>query len=308
MYKIIGNTAISRRKLWVERILSDSGSFVPDMHILSNDLRKEIKNDTHSLIDHLRLCGHIPESYAHDSSQEKRYAKYTDILLSLAFEKLGFNSQVIDQRGDAADVEVFGKIEEKILNFVADAKAFRLSRSAKNQKDFKIQALANWKNGKPYAMLVAPIYQLPARTSQIYSQAISGHVLIFTYSHLVLLLRYASKTSKKKARYLLGEIFQTLSSLNPSKNAVDYWLSINKTMLHPYSREMLKLWEEEKIAAMEAVEIAKKEALAYLSKERERIINLDKDEAIKELLQMTKIEKKMNIISKIKYNKLLDLK
>ncbi len=56
-------------------------------------------------------------------------------------------------------------------SFVADAKAFRLSRTAKNQKDFKVQAMDDWKHSKTYAMVVCPVYQLLTRTSQIYQQA-----------------------------------------------------------------------------------------------------------------------------------------
>ena len=70
-------------------------------------------------------------------------------------------SLVLSERGDADDVEDFAKQ----YSFVADAKAFRLSRTAKNQKYFKIQAMDNWKKGKPHAMVVCPIYQLPNRSS-----------------------------------------------------------------------------------------------------------------------------------------------
>jgi hypothetical protein len=45
-----------------------------------------------------------------------------------------------------------------LTSAIADAKAFRLSRTAKNQKDFKIQAMDSWKRGKPFAMVVCPIY------------------------------------------------------------------------------------------------------------------------------------------------------
>jgi type II restriction enzyme len=89
------------------------------------------------LLDHLRLCGNIPESYAHDSSEEKLYSKYTDCLLSEIFKFIGLRSIILKERSDTADVEAFAKN----YSFVADAKSFRLSRTAKNQKDFKIQAM-----------------------------------------------------------------------------------------------------------------------------------------------------------------------
>lgn len=71
------------------------------------------------------------------------YSKYTDCLLSLTYKALGLKSLVIKERADVADVEAFGKD----YSFVADAKAFRLSRTAKNQKDFKVQAMHRWKRG-----------------------------------------------------------------------------------------------------------------------------------------------------------------
>ncbi len=124
------------------------------------------------------------------------YSKYTDCLLSLAYTNLGLKSIVLKERADAADVEAFAKD----YSFVADAKAFRLSRTAKNQKDFKVQAMHGWKRGKPYAMVVCPIYQLPTSSSQIYQQAISQNVCIFTYSHLSLLLSYSEIEGQAKAQ------------------------------------------------------------------------------------------------------------
>jgi type II restriction enzyme len=65
------------------------------------------------------------------------WAKYCDILLSKTWNYLGIQSQVIRARGNAADV--MGTTPEYTI--VGDAKAFRLSRTAKNQKDFKVSAL-----------------------------------------------------------------------------------------------------------------------------------------------------------------------
>lgn len=135
MSKIISEKAIKRRDYWVEEIRKLSGHFGNDTDKLEKQLEAEIKkNSTFSLIDHLRLCGNIPESYGHDTSEEKLYSKYTDCLLSLAYTSLGLKSLVLKERADAADVEAFAKD----YSFVADAKAFRISRTAKNQKDFKV--------------------------------------------------------------------------------------------------------------------------------------------------------------------------
>jgi hypothetical protein len=180
MTSIIFSKSIENRENWLKKIKNLRGNFTENSESLEKELKKEVETQgINVLIDHLRLCGNIPECYKHDSTEEKLYSKYTDILLSLTFQSLGFKSLVLTERSDTADVEVFGKN----YNFVADAKSFRLSRSAKNQKDFKIEAMDSWKRGKPYAMVVCPIYQLPNRSSQIYQQATTREVCIFTYSH-----------------------------------------------------------------------------------------------------------------------------
>lgn len=303
MSNLIPNTAIIKRKYWIEEIRKLSGNFVEDSNRLENEIEIEIsQNGVTALIDHLRLCGNIPESYGHDSSEEKLYSKYTDILLSLAYKYLGLNSIVLKERADAADVEVF----TKDYSFVADAKAFRLSRTAKNQKDFKVQAMDGWKRGKPYAMVVCPIYQLPNTSSQIYQQATTRNVCVFTYSHLALLLAYAETENKLKAQQLLKKIFDTVPALNPSKNAVDYWLPINKTIIS-FSKKIEPLWNIEKVIATESINVAKEEALTFLAKEREKIMRMSHQEALKELIKVHKIENKIKTIHSIADNGLFNI-
>lgn len=217
----------------------------------------------------------------------------------MAYKQLGLNSIVLKERSDTADVEAFAKN----YSFVADAKAFRLSRTAKNPKDFKIQAMANWKRGKSYAMLVCPIYQLPNSSSQIYQQATTRNVCIFTYSHLALLLAYSEIENKDNAQILLEKIFQTIPALNPSKSANDYWLVVNKTILS-FSKKIETLWNMEKMAATESIVIAKNEALTFLAQEREKIMRMTHAEALKELIKIHKIENKIKTIQAVSDNEL----
>jgi hypothetical protein len=304
MSKIISDIAIKRRDYWVEEIRKLSGHFGNDTEKLEKELEAEIKkNGVSSLIDHLRLCGNIPESYGHDTSEEKLYSKYTDCLLSLAYTALGLKSLVLKERADAADVEAFAKD----YSFVADAKAFRLSRTAKNQKDFKVQAMHGWKRGKPYAMVVCPIYQLPTSSSQIYQQATTQNVCVFTYSHLALLLSYSEVEGQAKAQQLLKNIFETIQALNPSKNATDYWLAINKSILS-FSKKIQPLWDIEKGVATESIAVAKDEALTFLAKEREKIMRMSHKEALTELIKVHKIESRIKTINAISDNGLFTLK
>ena len=140
-YTYISDQAIERRKYWISEIVKISGNFGQDYTRVEAELSAEVKaGGVGVILDHLRLCGAIPEAYGHDTSEEKLYSKYTDALLAVTFRALGLKSIVLTERADAADVEVFADG----YAFVADAKAFRLTRTAKNQKDFKIQAMDGW--------------------------------------------------------------------------------------------------------------------------------------------------------------------
>ncbi len=301
--EIITKYQLDKRNYWIDEISHLSGNFGVDAEKVEQEISEEIQCDgIDSLLGHLRLCGAIPERYGHDTSEEKLYSKYTDVVIHEAFTAIGYKSLVLKERADVADVECVNDD----YSFVADAKAFRLSRTAKNQKDFKIQAMDDWKHGKPYAMVVCPVYQLPNRTSQIYLQAASRAVCIATYTHLAVLVRYAQDKSKNKAMKLLHEVFKAIEAMNPSKNANSYWQVVNRKMLDS-DRVLSNIWKAEKTASIESIGISKKEALIFLSTERERIMRLTKEEAIKEVLKSSKIENKIKAIERVADNGLLNM-
>jgi len=303
MSSVISKQAKERRKYWISEIEKVSGSFGEDSDKVESELAEEVKTQgVECLIDHLRLCGDIPESYGHDSSEEKLYSKYTDALLSESFKALGLKSLVLKERADAADVEAFASD----YSFVADAKAFRLSRTAKNQKDFKVQAMDGWKRGKPFAMVVCPIYQLPTRSSQIYQQASTRNVCILTYSHLAMLCAFAQTAGVESTEEVLLNIFQTVKHLNPSKDANTYWQAVNRSLL-AFDKSIDALWKTEKIASTESIAIAKDFALQYLATERERIVRMSHEDAIKELLVMNKIESRIKTIQGVEDTGLLEM-
>lgn len=67
MSDIISKTAQKRRTYWIEELQKLSGSFGTDTTKLAEKLEKEFNRfGVAALIDHLRLCGSIPESYSHD--------------------------------------------------------------------------------------------------------------------------------------------------------------------------------------------------------------------------------------------------
>lgn len=301
MTEIITQTAIDRRLFWIGEIVSLSGHFGADSSRVEAELTEEIQqNGLPALLDHLRLCAAIPESYGHDTSEEKLYSKYTDALISAAYNYMGLRSVVLTERADAADVEIV----TDDYSFVADAKVFRLSRTAKNQKDFKVQAMDGWKRGKPFAMVVCPLYQLPSRSSQIYQQAGARNVCIFSYSHLAVLSQLVETEGQAAVIDLLHRVFQTVQAMNPSKDATPYWQAVNRTMLD-YGGPVPELWKLEKLATLESIKISKEIGLAYYASEREAIMRMSHDEALRKLIDMHKIDSRMETISRVADNLLM---
>ena len=113
----------------------------------------------------LTTVGIIPELFDKDSTEEKLYSKASDAVLAKALTYLGFETALFKTRGDSADV--FAKSKIWGYSLIADAKSFRLSRTAKNQKDFKY----------------------PTKQSQIYRQALDCNVCLFSWETLFFLLK-----------------------------------------------------------------------------------------------------------------------
>lgn len=207
---------------------------------------------------------------------------------------------MIDARGDSADVQA----RAVAYSLVADAKAFRLSRTAKNQKDFKIQAMDGWRNGLDYAVVVCPIYQLPTRTSQIYQQAIVRNVCILSYSHLAALVGLAMRQGPRLAEAGLHEVLKSVSVLHPSKSAVDYWTGINRALISSLSRHT-DLWTTEKTASVESLAVAKNESLLYLRSERDRLLGLSHQQALEELIRLAGLDSRIEKVERTEHGTLL---
>lgn len=293
--------SIARRQYWVAELAKLSGSFGSDAGRAFAELRAEIAKDgPEALLDHLRVCGAVPEQYDHDSSEEKLYSKYTDAVVSEALSAIGLNSVVLTERADAADVQAHGDGH----SLVADAKAFRLSRTAKNQKDFKVQAMDGWRHGLDFAIVVCPIYQLPSRTSQIYQQAIARNVCILSYSHLATLVSLASRTDTRRSQAALLTVLKSVSLLNPTKSALDYWSGINRALVGELSSH-LDLWTREKTESMQGLTVVKEEALRYLWAERDRLLSLSHQEALEELLRLAGLDARIGTIEDLQHGTLL---
>jgi len=295
--------AKKRRKYWVIELEKLSGSFGNDSARLLEELRAEVKQEgVSALLDHLRVCGALPEQYGHDSSEEKLYSKYTDAVISESLSCLGLRSSIIAARADAADVQA----RAKNYALVADAKAFRLSRTAKNQKDFKIQAMDGWRGDLDYALVVCPIYQLPGRTSQIYQQAVARNVCILSYSHLAALVALTTSKGTKAAEAGLLKVLKAVATFHPSKSANDYWVGINRTLVAALGASA-DLWTIEKKASLEGLALVKEESLKYLRSERNRLLGLSHQEALDELLKSTGLTSRIRQVEQVEHGNLLGI-
>lgn len=161
-----------------------------DFETASKLLEEYIVDDT-DFIGTLKQIGTIPETIIHDSTAEKLFSKASDAVLSRAFREVGLKSTVLKGRNNSADVLAESPVHGYTL--VADAKAFRLSRTAKNQKDFKVTALSGWRKDADYAVLCSPYFQYPSKHSQIYAQALNHNVCLLSWEHLIFLIENGIK-------------------------------------------------------------------------------------------------------------------
>ncbi|MDD5129727.1 MAG: HindIII family type II restriction endonuclease [Candidatus Omnitrophica bacterium] len=239
------------------------------------------------ILDHLDNAGIIPECFDHDSTEEKLFAKYCDSLLARGLREIGLNAYTIPERSDAADVQGKGSN----YTIVGDAKAFRLSRTAKNQKDFKVEALDKWRNGSDFAVLVSPLYQYPNTNSQIYSQAIRYNVTLLSYTHLAFLIRNRNNIKNGSLRGL-WEIGKKLSI---GKSAKSYWGLIDAKMLEITGKDK-KDWDSAIETEYKCLVQRAKDEIKYWEDEKAKILKLSHDAAIQELIKARKITEKVGVI------------
>ena len=130
-----------------------------------------------------------------------------------------------------------------------------------------------------YAVLVCPIYQLPTRQSQIHYQAIARNVCIISYSHLSALVALMLCQGNKRAEVAFHDILKTVLILHPSRNAVDYWIGVNQSLVKSLDKDA-DLWTAEKTASIVSLEAVKEESLGFLLSERNRLLALSHQEAL----------------------------
>lgn len=263
----------------------------------------QIKNyvddlDRQTIIDIVKEIGTIPECIEASSSSEKLFSKASDCILARCFSELGIPSIAVNERGNSADI-----IARSIHGYtlVADAKTFRLSRTAKNQKDFKIDTLSNWRGSEhDFALLIAPYFQYPNTTSQIYSSALDKQVCLLSWEHLLFLLINDVTESDTLS---LEPIWNA-----PVRLARDTKIAYADRMncQFPYINQMvcdrisipIENFNEQLKICKEIIRNRGNYELEYLNTEKEAITTLTRDEAINELLKSKKVLERISTIEK----------
>ena len=280
-------------------IINESQSNLRTFNESSEYIQKKIFNLTKKeIIPLLKNIGIIPESISHDSSEEKLFAKVADILLAKAFHEIGFFSSVNKERANCADVVAKSNIHKYTL--IGDAKAFRLSRTAKNQKDFKVKSMDDWRGDNNFSVLVCPLYQYPKSKSQIYGQALDGNVCLLSWEHLVLFLENNVKETKNFSLDKIWNISQLLAEevtvTNKNKNTnfhetgnkiIQEHVGLNKKIFN----DVFKICRDSTIHRS-------KDEIKFWKNKIEEIKQYTKEKAIEELIKAMKINEKILAIEK----------
>ena len=93
--------------------------------------------------------------------------------------------------------------------------------------------------------------------------------------------------------------------MSQSKVAFDYWTAVIGAIFHS-SNEAKELWEKEKAISSEGIKISKMLASAEVNFEQERIKGMTHRDAIAELLEMNRINSRLETINKVEDNEILN--
>ena len=252
--------------------------------------------DKNSFLAIVKEIKTIPEKIVPSSTEEKLYSKASDIVLARCFYELGLKAKAIDQRGNSADILCES---DHGYTLVADSKTFRLSRTAKNQKDFKISTLSKWRGMEnDFAVLVAPYFQFPTVTSQVYSSSLSEKVCLFSWEHMLFLL---NNDIKEDTSLSLEQIWNAPNRIIRDSKIL-YAESMNN--LFPFINKMvcdrtslsLDKFNKELIQNKQGIIKRSKTEIGYIKDKINIIKNYSREQAINELLKSEKLNQKIKSI------------
>lgn len=278
-------------ELKIELNNCDGLSFVAATQKLQGIIFNLPKSDIIELITEI---GTIPEDIGHDSTEEKLYTKVSDILLAKTLIELNLEATVLTQRADCADV--IAQSHYHTYSLVGDAKAFRLSRTAKNAKDYKVNSMDKWRGDSDYSVLVCPYFQYPKSTSQIYKEALDGNVALFSWEYLYILLKQGVKESPSvnlskfwnqsdiisKTTTIANSKANFLGSQNSNLAEI---LGISTDTFYRYFSQVKDILVQRGYTEIQ-----------YYENEIGRVKKLNREEAISELLKSMKLDSKIATI------------
>lgn len=238
--------------------------------------------------------GAIPEDIGHDSTEEKLYAKVSDILLAKSLIEMNLEATVLTQRADCADVVAQSHYHRYSL--VGDAKAFRLSRTARNAKDYKVNSMAIWKGDSEYAVLVCPYFQYPKSNSQIYKEALSGNIALFSWEYLYILLKEGIRESSSINLSALWNQSGIISKTTTVSNSKSCFLNQQNQNISKILKITPEKFYEYFNSVKELIVERGNTEIQYYEQEIERLKQLNREEAIAELLRNLKLESKIATI------------
>ncbi len=250
------------------------------------------------VIDIVKEIGTIPECIEASSSAEKLFSKASDCILARCFSELGMPSIAVNERAISADI-----VAQSIHGYtlVADAKTFRMSRTAKNQKDFKIDTLSNWRGAEhDFSLLVAPYFQYPNTASQIYSSALDKQVCLFSWEHILFLLVNDIQESDTLS---LESVWNAPVRLaRDTRIAYADRMNCQLDFINRILCDRLSMPVENFIAQLELcktnIRNRSVSELSFLEEKRNTIMSLSREEAIGELLKSKKVLERISTIEK----------
>ena len=278
----------------VEKITSVSvkGSFEDQTKKMYDYVESLNDSDVKKLVKEM---GTIPESIKASSSEEKLFSKTSDIVLSRCFVMLGLKSIPLTDRGNSADVMAESVYHQ--YNLVSDAKCFRMSRTAKNQKDFKVAALGNWRGDEyEYAVLVSPYFQYPKKESQIYKAALDNEVCLLAWEHISILLDCNIRENKNFSLETIWKSSQMMKrNTTVDRSSKCFLPKINEFVAKKINKDIKrfdKLLNQYKTVIKERGKLE----IECCQKRLDEIDSLTREQAIKQLKKETKLEERIKVI------------
>ena len=273
--------------------LSQTHNFVNATKVLTEQITNLSRQN---LINIIKEIGTIPESIEASSTEEKLYSKASDIILSKCFIELGLKSKAVSERGNSADI-----IAESLHGYtlVADAKTFRLSRTAKNQKDFKIATLSNWRGMEhDFALLVSPYFQYPSTSSQIYSSSLDNKVCLLSWEHILFLLENNITETESLS---LEQIWNAPTRIERDSKIA---YADRQNCLFPYINKIIcdrislpiQNFERSLKSCKAYISERSKFEIQHIDSEINRIKGFSREQAVKELIKSKKLEERISSI------------